>query len=537
MCGRKKKPPGPLDSQNVKKYLAYRLRKAVLSSIPLMSDSAAPLLSADQQKALFEEKEQWREAYEQLREENKELRRLLFGSKRERFVPLVDEAQLSLGLETEPTEPAIAVKQTVSYQRVLKQVSGKAISGGFPAHLPRVDIILQPEEDISQMRKIGEEITEELDLKPASLFVRRYIRPRYVSKEETFHIALLPSRPIEKGMPGPGLLSEIICDKFIDHLPFYRQVQRYEKLGMKIPASTLDGWFEATCSLLEPLHQCLLQEVLSVSYLQVDETPIPVLDKQKKGETHKGYHWVYFSPEKKLVLFDYQPGRGREGPLKLLKNYRGYLQTDGYAVYEQFESRQDIVLVGCLAHARRNFEHALENDRIRAEKVLLWMQELYAIEREAREKNLNAQDRYLLRREKACPVMDQLGEWLVKEYAQVLPKSAIGKAIYYLVARYNKIYMYLEDGRLEADNNLIENLIRPVALGRKNYLFAGSHAGAERAAIVYSLLGSCKLQGINPKEYLMDVLQRLPDLPVNKLRELLPPFWKPANITPISQPS
>jgi transposase len=413
-------------------------------------------------------------------------------------------------------------------------VANKAIRGSFPAHLSRVDIILESEEDVSGMRKIGEEITEELDLKPASLFVRRYIRPRYVSKEEAFHIAPLLSRAIEKGMPGPGLLSEIICDKFVYHLPFYRQLQRYEQLGMKIPASTLEGWFEASCELLEPLYQVLLKEVLCSTYLQCDETPIPVLDKQKKGETHRGYHWVYFSPEKNLVLFDYQPCRGREGPTKLLKNYRGYLQTDGYAVYEQFEARKDIVLVGCLAHARRNFEHALENDRPRAEKVLLWMQGLYAVERQAREQNLSAENRYLLRREKACPVMDKLGEWLVKEYAQVLPKSAIGKAIYYLVARYNKIYMYLEDGRLEIDNNPVENTIRPVALGRKNYLFAGSHAGAVRAATIYSLLGSCKLHGITPNDYLMDVLQRLPDLPVNGLKELLPPYWKTANIRPIN---
>lgn len=491
---------------------------------------ASSAFTSEQMAFLLEENEQ-------LREENKELRRMLFGSKRERFVPAVDDGQLNLELDGQPAEPVIAVKQTVSYQRAVKQASGKAIRGSFPAHLPRVDIILEPQEDVSGMRKIGEEITEELDLKPASLLVRRYIRPRYVSVEETFHIAPLPTRPIEKGMPGPGLLSEIICDKFVYHLPFYRQVQRYEQLGMKIPSSTLEGWFEAVCALLEPLYQALLKEALSSTYLQCDETPIPVLDKQKKGETHRGYHWVYFSPEKKLVLFDYQPGRGGAGVGKLLKDYKGYLQTDGYAVYEQFESRKDIVLVGCLAHARRNFEHALENDRPRAEKVLLWIQELYAVERQAREKNLSAQDRYLLRREKSCPVMDQLGEWLVKEYAQVLPKSAIGKAIYYLVARYNKIYMYLEDGRLEADNNLIENAIRPVALGRKNYLFAGSHAGAKRAAIVYSLLGSCKLQGINPHEYLMDVLQRLPDLPVNRLRDLLPPFWIPANITPMPQPS
>jgi hypothetical protein len=159
---------------------------------------------------------------------------------------------------------------------------------------------------------------------------------------------------------------------------------------MKIPASTLEGWFEATCCLLEPLYEALKAQVLSSSYVQVDETPIPVLDKQKKGETHRGYHWVYHRVETKLVLFDYRQGRGREGPKELLKDYRGYLQTDGYGVNDMFESKQDIVLVGCMAHARRYFEHALDNDRPRAEKVLLWMQQLYAVEREAREQNLSA---------------------------------------------------------------------------------------------------------------------------------------------------
>lgn len=474
---------------------------------------------------------------ELLQQELKELKRVVFGQKRERFIPLTPPNQLSLGLEGEPVESAIAVRQTVSYERAVKQAASKAIRGGFPSHLPRVDVILEPEEDVSGMRKIGEEITEELDLKPALLFVRRYIRPRYVSVEETFHIAPLPTRVIEKGIPGPGLLTQIIYDKFSSHLPFYRQVQRYEQLGMRIPASTLEGWFEATCSLLEPLYESLKAQVLASSYVQVDETPIPVLDKQKKGETHRGYHWVYHGVELKLVLFDYREGRGREGPKELLKNYRGYLQTDGYGVYDMFESRQDIVLVGCMAHARRYFEHALDNDKARAEKVLLWIQQLYAVERQAREQNLGAEDRYALRQAKARPVMEELENWLLSERLQVLPKSAIGKAIFYLIPRFYKMAMYIEDGRLEIDNNLAENLIRPVALGRKNYMFAGSHAGAKRAAIVYSLLGSCKLQGINPYDYLMDILQRLPLQPINRLQDLLPPFWKPANVSPVVQTS
>jgi transposase len=244
---------------------------------------------------------------ELLLEELKELKRVVFGPKRERFVAATPANQLSLQLDTPSTAPAVVLPQTVQYERVVKQAARVAIRQSFPAHLPRVDVLIAPEEDVSGMRKIGEEITEELELKPASLFVRRYIRPGYVSVEETFHIAPLPSRPIEKGIPGPGLLTQLIYDKFVSHLPFYRQGQRYEQLGMKIPASTLEGWFEATCCLLEPLYETLKAQVLASSYLQVDETPLPVVDKQKKGETHRGYHWVYHGVESKLVLFDYGP--------------------------------------------------------------------------------------------------------------------------------------------------------------------------------------------------------------------------------------
>jgi transposase len=498
-----------------------------------MSELCAPSLSGEQVQQLLEENQR-------LREEIAELKRLIFGSKRERFVPpQSNEHQLSLELGTQTAEEPALVKQTVSYQRAVKQARHTTARQPFPTHLPRIEIIIEPEEDTTGMRKIGEEITEELDLKPARLFVRRYIRPRYVSQEETFHIAELPARPIEKGIPGPGLLAQIIVDKFVYHLPFYRQAQRYEQLGMKIPSSTLNGWLSPACQLLEPLYLALQFEVLQATYLQADETPIPVLDNQKKaaaaaGKTHRGYHWVYYSPEKKLVLFDYQPGRGREGPTKLLKDYQGYLQTDGYQAYEAFEQREDIVLAGCMAHARRKFEQALKSDAARAQQALLLIQQLYAVEREAREKQLKVEDRYALRQQKARPIMDTLGQWLVDEYPKVLPKSSIGKAFYYLIARYNKIYLYLQDGRLEIDNNLIENSIRPVALGRKNYLFAGSHAGAQRAAMVYSLLGSCKLQNINPYEYLQDVLERLPEYPVNRLCELLPPNWKPANISAVT---
>ena len=492
-------------------------------SSPSLQDELA-LLKQEKQRLLADN--------QLLKEEVAELKRLIYGSKRERFVPTKkDDAQLSLELEAETTdEEQAVVKQTVSYQRAVQRAGKKPVRQSFPDHLPRIDVVLEPEEDVSSMRKIGEEITEELDLEPARLFVRRYIRPRYVSVGESFHIADLPARPIEKGIPGPGLLAQILVDKFVYHLPFYRQAQRYERLGMKIPSSTLNGWLPAACNLLEPLYLALKFEVLKSTYLQGDETPIPVLDKQKKGKTHQGYHWVYYSPEEKLVLFDYQKGRSREGPKQLLKDYQGYLQTDGYQAYDQFGDKENIVLVGCLAHARRKFEHAKDSEPTRSGQALLLIQQLYAVERQAREQNLNHGQRYQLRQEKSVPVMDALEQWMVDEYPKVLPKSAIGKAFYYLIGRYNKIYVYLQDGRLEIDNNLIENSIRPVALGRKNYLFAGSHSGAEKAAMVYSLLGSCKLQNINPYDYLQDVLERLPEHPVNRLCELLPPNWKPAKV-------
>jgi transposase len=377
------------------------------------------------------------------------------------------------------------------------------------------------------MKKIGEQISEELDYQPAKLFVRRYVRPRYVSVEEDFYIAALPSRPIDKGIPGPGLLAQILMDKFVDHLPVYRQVQRYERLGIKLSESTLGGWLSSTCDLLVPLYEALRTVVFAESYLQADETPIPVLDKKKKGKTHRGYQWAYHSVEVHLVFFDYQPGRGREGPKECLKDFAGYLQTDGYEAYEWINAqRDDITLLHCMAHARRYFEKALDSDADRASYALSQIQKLYAIEGNARQADLSDEQRYVLRQERAVPVLEELHTWLLEQTAAVLPKSLIGKAIAYSLRRIKTLSLYTTDGRLEIDNNLIENTIRPIALGRKNYLFAGSHTAAQRIAVFYSLLGSCKLHSIEPYSYLKDILERLPDHPINQIDELLPHRWK-----------
>ncbi len=278
-----------------------------------MFTTASISSSCEQATVPLQEHEQLKWAFEELQQENKELKRLIFGSKRERFVPTpVNDNQLNLELGASPAESSVLVKQTVKYERVVKKVARKAIRQAYPAHLPRVDIIIEPNVDVSGMHKIGEEITEELDLKPATLFVRRYIRPRYVSREETFHVGPLPARPLEKGMPGPGLLAQLIGDKFVLHLPFYRIAQRLEQLGMRIPASTLNSWHKGACALAECVGEALQKVILSCRYLQVDETPIAVLDKQKKGKTHRGYFWVYYSPQLKLVFFDYQRGEAEK---------------------------------------------------------------------------------------------------------------------------------------------------------------------------------------------------------------------------------
>ncbi|MDA3821995.1 MAG: IS66 family transposase [Bacteroidales bacterium] len=457
-----------------------------------------------------------------------QMNRLLYGAKRERFISNTDENQLSLPFEVPQEEAPEKEKEVITYVREKNKQKEHPGRLALPSHLPVEEIILEPEEDTSNMKCIGKEITDQLELVPAKLFIKRFIRPKYIAvTDESIDeyrgvIAELPVFPIEKGIAGPGLLAQIMVDKFVDHLPVYRQIERFKREEVKLSSSTLNGWQESICNLLEPLYDTLKHRVLAQGYLQVDETPIQVLDKQKKGKTHRGYHWIYHSPLEKTVLFDYNTGRSREGPTKLLKNFKGYLQTDGYAVYDIFGKRKDITLVNCMAHARRGFDKALPYDKKRAEYAMEMFQKLYAIEQKAREQNLSAQQRHTLRLDEALPVMNELGKWIVESYKASEPKSPMGKATAYCIQRWDNLLAYLKDGSLEIDNNLAENAIRGIALGRKNYLFAGSNRGAERAAMMYSFFGTCKKNDVNPYQWLRKVLEVIPTYKVNKLTELLP---------------
>jgi transposase len=465
-----------------------------------------------------------RNAY--LEQELAQLKRMIFGQKRERFLPQ-DDGQLALFQELAQQQASKEIED-ISYQRKKpEREKDKAKRLLLPAHLPREEETIEPEGDTTDTKKIGEEVTEILEYNPGKLFVRRIIRPKYVKQSEdqtqtVVFIGELPTLTIPKGNAGPGLLAHLLISKFVDHLPFYRQVQQFKREGVEIAESTIGGWFTASCSLLKPLYDTLVKELKQAAYLMADETPIPVLTKDKPGSTHKGYHWVYYDPLKKLVCFEYREGRGREGPKAFLKDFKGSLQTDGYVVYDDFGNQEGISLLACMAHARRKFEQAIDNDKANATFALSKIQGLYALERKAREDGFTFDQRKELRQQHALPILEDLEKWLKEKINTTLPKSKIGEAMAYTIKLWPRLIRYIEDGRYEIDNNQIENSIRPVALGRKNYLFAGSHQGAMQAAMMYSFVGTCKFHGINPFLWLRKVLAIIPDHHANKLSELLP---------------
>lgn len=457
-----------------------------------------------------------------LQEELAQLKRMIFGTKSERFIPSVVAGQASLGFDVEAVMPAV-IKQAISYTR--EQQRGNKVHTGrlpIPSYIERIKIEVAPEETVTGLKCIGEEVTEELEYKAASFYVNQYIRKKYAKANgEGIIIGSLPSRPIEKGIAGAGLLANIVIEKYVDHLPLHRQIQRFKRAGMDIPPATISGWVHATCNLISPLYDVLKLEVLKQDYIQADETPIAVLDKDKEGATHQGYNWVYHAPGIRMVLFDYRHGRGRDGPKEILKDFHGHLQTDGYNAYDTFDN-EEITLLHCMAHARRKFEQALNNDKERAEHVLHLLQKLYSIERKAKEENYTHVQRYELRQAESVTVLQSLHGWFKENIIQVLPKSLIGEAITYSLKRWEKLSLYTTDGKLEIDNNLVENVIRPVALGRKNYLFAGNHDAAQRSAMLYSFMGTCKLRGVEPLHWLKTTLAKLPDHKANQLHLLLP---------------
>lgn len=456
----------------------------------------------------------------------KQYEKIVHGAKSEKFVPaeIPEQTVLDLDLPSDIEEQETKT-QSVAYIRRASKKKNANHTGRmeFPKDLPREEIIIEPTEDVTGCVKIGEEITEELEVTPAVFFVKKYIRPKYARPNgEGVIIAQLPSRPIDKGIPGPGLLATVITDKYVDHLPIYRQVKRYQRMGVSLSESTIGDWVHQSSELLSPLYELLKKQTLETKYLQADETPIPVLDKTK-NKTHRGYYWVYHAPNDKKIFFDYREGRGRAGPTEILKDFKGFLQTDGYGVYDTF-NQNGAALLNCMAHARRKFIEAQQNDKKRCDYVLERMLELYIVESYARENNFTHEQRYAIRQEKSIPILEDLKAWFLLNLNEVLPSSIIGQAIAYTYSRWEKLSLYAKHGHLEIDNNLIENAIRPVALGRKNYLFAGSHKAAQRAAMIYSFFAMCKYHNVNPHEWLKQTLAKIPDTKMSELYTLIPGY-------------
>ena len=394
----------------------------------------------------------------------------------------------------------------------------------FPDHLKRVVTVLAPENIPADAKQIGVDVSETLEYTPGNLYVNRTERPRFVipqSQQVVAHPAL--ERILGKSMFGNSFAAHSIVSKYVDHLPENRQIAILKREGIEVASSSINDLHASVAHSLLTLYDVLRQEVFSQSYLQADETTNRVLTKEKKGKAHNGYFWAYWSIEKKAVFFDYCPGRGGEGPRDKLKNFKGHLQCDGYSVYEQFGKLENITVFHCWAHARRYFLEALEVAKdSRAKTIMEQIQALYKIERQARDAGMTFEQRKELRQKESLPLLSVIKERMDTLSLQLTKKEPLAKAVAYAQKRWQGLIHYVTDGRLEIDNNLVENSIRPITLGRNNHLFSGSHDGAKRSAIFYSFMGTCKLRNVNPYIWLKNTLDKLPFTKPADLYTLLP---------------
>jgi transposase len=465
-----------------------------------------------------------------MRSELDKLRKYIFGFKSEKRKDSVGENQM--GLFELGTTKAVQEELSESVAAPEKPEPKKRAKGtgrmSLPEELRREDVVIEPTESTEGCVMIGEEITEVLEVVPASFFVKRYIRRKYARPNgEGIIIGMLPDRVIEKGIPSESVIAQMTVDKYVYGMPLHRQIDKYKKMGVRIPASTASDWIMRGWHQLRPLWELLRLVVTEQKYLQVDETPIKVLDRDDKKGIHQGYMWLYHAPVDRLVLFDYRKGRDQTGPKEILSGFKGIIQTDGYKVYESlYENHPHIHLTFCMAHARRKFIDAVKDDEKQANHVLDLMGRLYLLERQMREEAMDWQQRTALRKEHAEPVLETIGSWLKENLYTYRPESPMGKAVAYAHKRWMGLSAYVLHGQMEIDNNLVENAVRPLAVGRKAYLFAGSHQAAEMTAAMYSFMASCKKNGVNEFDWLKDVFERIQAHKRKDLYQLLPSNWE-----------
>jgi transposase len=491
---------------------------------------------------------------EQLAEQQHELRqvqhlleqllRWRYGQKRER----VDENQLflfaaSITRRVLPTpdpaspEAAPSVLPTASPSASPRKGHGRQ---HLPTPLHRRRVVYDLDEHERQcpycqgaMRPIGEEVSERLEYVPASCYVVEETCRKYACTQGcTVVTASKPAAPIEKGLAGPGLLAHIAVSKYGDHAPLHRQEEIFGRQGVRLSRKTMCDWMRQCAELVSPLFERMKQQVLTSKVLQTDDTPVAVLD-PALPRTRTGRIWTYVgNAQHPYTVYDYTPNRSRDGPDEFLKSFRGFLQADAYSGYDHLyqDPQRGVVEVACWAHSRRRFYEAQSSDVMRSTVMLAYIRLLYDVEREARDRELNADERWALRQARSLPILQDIRAYLEAERPNVLPKSPEGQAIAYALSNWDALVRYCADGDLAIDNNNAERSLRGVVVGRKNWMFYGSDRGGRTAAVLTSLIASCKRLRIDPFAYLRDVFGRISAHPQNQLDELLPDRWKMAQL-------
>jgi transposase len=468
------------------------------------------------------------------------LQRMLFGTKSEKVMRQIEQLELQL----EELQAASAIEENAAILPSEKPVTAKPFRRPLPEHLPREIHTHMPDHATcpdcgGKLHELGEDVAEMLEYVRACFKVIRHVRPKLSCKACARIVqAPAPSRPIDRGVAGPGLLAHVLTAKFADHLPLYRQSEIYAREGVDLDRSTLAGWVGATSELLAPLVDAVRDHVMSASKIHADDTPVPVLA-PGTGKTKTGRLWTYVRDDRPsgdttapAVWFAYAPDRKGERPRLHLKNFKGALQADAYAGFHHLYDTGDIYEVACWAHARRKFhEIHVAHPSPTTTEAIERIAALYAIEKEIR--GSTPEIRKSIRQARAKHLLDNLRLWMETMLAKLSRKSDTAAAIRYALSRWRALTRYADDGTLEIDNNAAERALRVVALGRKNYLFCGSDAGGERAAAIYSLLGSAKLNGLDPEIYLQHVLTQIADHPINRIEELLP--WNVSIPSPYEQ--
>jgi transposase len=463
-----------------------------------------------------------------LRDKNQLLLKRLFGKKSEKLSPAQLELLLGLSTGTAVEEPEEEPEPSPSSRRP----SARQHSPRLPEHLPVEEVVIDPEEVKARpeaYRLIGEEVTEELDVNPARYFRRRIIRRKYAAKEDrTRPPVIAPAAPrlIEGGYASPGLLADIVVKKYVDHLPLYRQEQILQsRYGIELSRKTMCDWVGIVADWLKPICEHIRTDLRSCGYLQVDETPVRYC-RAKEGGSKLGYFWVYHHPGSPQVLYEWHTSRAAKCLEKMCGTFKGTLQSDGYGAYASFtQGRKEVELAGCWAHVRRKFHEAREEAPKLCGGFLDQIGQLYRIEGELRTSGAAAEERKAIRGTKSRIIVDQIGHALKAHGNEVLPRSLTGGAIAYTLGLWPELTRFVEDGRLEIDNNLVENAIRPTVVGKKNWLFVGHPEAGERSAILYTILETCKRLGLHPGDYLRDVLTRLPAMKIAEVGQLTPVNW------------